>query len=385
MRRAVIIAGLGFGDESKGSMTDFLVRLNKAKLVVRYNGAHQAAHNVVTPEGVHHTFSQFGSGSLAGASTHLSRHMLVDPIALRNEARVLAEKIPDSPWSRLTVDPDCVVVTPYHKIRNQHAEEARGAARHGSVGVGVGEARSDELKGLSVRVRDLNLGGVTLYEKLAEICRTAPYGEPPGIVAGRLVAAARDFNIRTTEQILRQHQSVVFEGAQGVLLDEIYGCAPYNTWTDCTFGNADKIIAAAGGDWEVERVGVLRSYATRHGAGPFPTEDPTVCHPEPHNAMHLWMGPFRQGHFDFTLAEYAIRCCGGVDSLAITHMDSVGDQWKFGQHPAGYYSSAGMVYTTVGKEHVLPLLSNLGPIRYLSYGPTASDKKVVDTGLSLAV
>src|SRR5690349_15156675 len=99
-RIANIVFGLGYGDEGKGTMTDYLSQQNNTNLVVRYNGGSQAAHNVVTETGKHHTFAQFGSGSFnAGVSTLLSRYVFVDPVALVNEAEVLEPKLGENPFN----------------------------------------------------------------------------------------------------------------------------------------------------------------------------------------------------------------------------------------------------------------------------------------------
>lgn len=91
---------------------------------------------------------------------------------------------------------------------------------------------------------------------------------------------------------------VVFEGAQGVLLDEWRGFHPYTTWSTTTFANAETLLAEAGSAQTALRLGVVRCYMTRHGPGPFVTEDPTLELPEPHNQHGAWQGVFRAGHFD---------------------------------------------------------------------------------------
>src|SRR5262249_33586331 len=105
-----------------------------------FNGGAQAAHNVTAPDGRHHTFAQLGAGTFTpGVRTHLSRFMLVDPLALAAEAAHLASSGVTDALGRLTVDRDALVTTPYHRIANQARERARGARRHGSCGMGVGE------------------------------------------------------------------------------------------------------------------------------------------------------------------------------------------------------------------------------------------------------
>ncbi len=107
----------------------------------------------------------------------------------------------------------------------------------------------------------------------------------------------------------------MFEGAQGVLLDEWRGFHPYTTWSTTTFGNVDALGA------EVFRLGVVRTYTTRHGPGPLVTSAPLGV-AEPHNGTGQWQGAFRTGHFDAVAHRYAIAVCGGVDGLAVTHLDA---------------------------------------------------------------
>src|SRR5712664_3469074 len=105
MNKAIIVAGMAYGDEAKGATVDFLCRDLGAGLIIRYNGGHQAAHNVVTPEGKHHTFSQFGSGSfISGVRTHLSHFMLINPIAMLEEEEHLQSLGIHDMWDRTTVD-----------------------------------------------------------------------------------------------------------------------------------------------------------------------------------------------------------------------------------------------------------------------------------------
>jgi adenylosuccinate synthase len=334
--RAFVVAGLAFGDEGKGAVTDWLVRQHRSPLVVRYNGGPQAAHNVVDPSGRHHTFAQFGAGTLAGARTYLSHHMLVDPRALWVESQFLSALVND-PMSRISMSPHCTVITPYHVLANQQRERLRGDARHGSVGRGVGEARRDSLRGFQVTLGDLRDRDITIA-KLEQIRKDKeselglanlphPYRvwemyRSLGIAQWRLESFLDAVYLTTENRPPEGPDTLVFEGAQGVLLDETFGFAPYNSWTDCTFNNAHRLLASIGvEDDDITDVGVVRSYYTRHGAGPFPTEgwQPT-SHEEQHNGTHEWMGEFRVGAFDLPLLDYAIRAAS-PSTLVVTHRD----------------------------------------------------------------
>ena len=110
-----IVVGLGFGDECKGATVDWLCATTDVEAVVRFNGGPQAAHNVITPDGRHHTFAQFGSGSFHEIPTYLSKYMLVNPFNLLVEAEHLAELGVMDPMSLVYIDQDALLVTPYHR------------------------------------------------------------------------------------------------------------------------------------------------------------------------------------------------------------------------------------------------------------------------------
>ena len=122
---------------------------------------------------------------------------------------------------------------------------------------------------------------------------------------------------------LAKSGSTVFEGAQGVLLDQDWGFPPYYTWSDTTAGNALALLETADFSGTSQVIGALRSYSTRHGAGPFPTEDAalTAALSDPTNPTNAWQGDFRVGWFDLCLARYALEAAGRIDALALTCLD----------------------------------------------------------------
>lgn len=333
----VIVVDLGFGDAGKGTVVDHLCSTRPVAAVVRFNGGAQAAHNVVAPDGRHHTFAQFGSGTFTpGVRTHLSRFMLVDPLALAAEAAHLRTLRVGDALDRLTADRDALLTTPYHRAANRARETARGDARHGSCGMGVGETVSYALAHDDApRVGDC-LSPTRLRRRLAAVRDwyrdTFPDGgdvPATGDCADAFTAFGESVEIVGVEHLrtLLRTGDVVFEGAQGVLLDEWHGFHPYTTWSTTTFANAETLLAEAGEYAEpATRLGVLRAYATRHGPGPFVTEDPalTADLPDPHNTADRWQGAFRVGHLDAVALRYALDVAGGVDGLAVTHLDVAG-------------------------------------------------------------
>lgn len=351
-REAWIVVDLGFGDAGKGAIVDFLARDRGAGLVVRWNGGAQAGHTVVTDDGREHTFSQFGAGSFVpGVRTHLGPAFVLHPGGMLVEARRLAGiGVPDG-LARTTVDRRALVITPFQQAAGRIRELARGRRAHGTCGVGVGEAVGDALTGHDDVVR---VGDLEDPDRLARLLHRqrerkrleAPYAEVPAAAADRarpewgvlsdravvprildawapLLGDLRIVDPEEGRRLVHDAGAVVFEGAQGVLLDETWGFHPHTTWSDCTPAGARALLAGA--DVHVTTLGVLRAYATRHGAGPLPTADPAFddALPEPHNGDAGWQGAFRSGPLDLTLLRYALEVANGVDGLAVNHVDRV--------------------------------------------------------------
>ena len=367
--RAYIVVDLGFGDSGKGLLTDFLVRHFEADVVVRYNGGAQAGHNVVTPDGRHHTFSQFGSGMfIPHVKTYLSRHVVIHPGALLIEGDALAGKGVKDPVSRLRLSDQALVITPFHQAANRIREIVRGRNRHGSCGVGVGEAVEDAILHAENRVLAGDLNNPALLrrklraireqkrEQIGALCKDHPIGfllarerevfERDDVIETWISSMARIGELglvvsdSVLEQWLRETKSVIFEGAQGVLLDADAGFHPFTTWSCCTAANAFELIQQMAPDSRVFQIGVMRSYAVRHGPGPLPTEtDDLRSVVSEHNKYNEWQGTVRYGWFDAVLARYAIDVTGGIDSLVVTHLDVLSHlkTWKYctsydGQH-----------------------------------------------------
>ena len=431
MRHSIVV-DLGYGDAGKGGIVDWLCRPESAAAggpvhtVVRFNGGAQAAHNVVTAAGRHHTFAQFGSGTLSapGTRTFLSRFMLVDPLALVGEAEHLASLGVADPLALVSIDRDALLTTPYHQAANRAREAARGATRHGSCGMGIGETAAYALAhpGDAPRVGDCQ-SPRALTRKLALLRDHVSAGTSAGsTAAGDSLPPAEDVTDayraiadRVTitgeghlARLLHQEGRVVFEGAQGVLLDEWRGFHPYTTWSTTTFDNAEALLAEAGMAGQALRLGVTRAYMTRHGPGPFVTEDPTLELPEPHNQAGRWQGPVRRGHLDAVALRYAIEACGGVDAVALTHLDVAAahaDQlrvchgYRVGRHGltdrlmpgpgrdldyqerlTGMLLTARPVYGDAVNQADWPdIVAGIvgAPVAVRSYGPSSADKTAV--------
>ncbi len=364
----VACVGLGFGDEGKGKVVDALVRRTVARTVVRFGGGPQAAHHVVTPEGRVHCFAQFPSGLLvAGTRGWIAREMLIDPLALGREAEALALAGATDGRERLRIDPGCRVVTPFHRLVGRMRELARGARRHGSCGRGVGEAVRDaaargseailarDLLDPSLFVRKLRLQRSVALDHAEQLAEESARGEAGAEVArhfeeirrlgdgaGSAGSALAALATSMTEALagiclagedelaveveleLARGAPVLFEGAHGVLLDSRRGFGPHVTATDTTFAPAGRLAARIAPGRPLFRLGITRAYATRHGAGPFVTEDAglTEALPEPHNVPNPWQGAMRSGPLDLVALRYALSAAAeGPVTLAVTHLD----------------------------------------------------------------
>ncbi|MFO1262075.1 MAG: adenylosuccinate synthetase [Rhodoferax sp.] len=347
--RLVALIGLGFGDCGKGLFTDFLTRHWNAHTVVRFNGGAQAGHNVVLPDRRHHTFSQFSAGTLVpGVCTVLAYPVVVHPGALLIEHAALQRLGVHDAWGRLLIDARCRINTPFHQAGGRLREWARGSHAHGSCGVGVGETVRHGLQhpdqilrygDLANPARALALVGHIRHTLQAEFEDLAPQ-LPAALQAEWALLAHADVEQRWLAQCqaliaacppaaphaiaqrLHRPGTVLLEGAQGVLLDEWRGFHPHTTWSSITTAAAQAVAADAGCTGPMTHLGIVRSYLTRHGAGPLPTHDPALdALPEPHNAGDGWQGAFRRAHPDGVLLRYALAQAGPLDGLLVSHLD----------------------------------------------------------------
>ena len=382
MTHAHILIDLGFGDAGKGSMVDYFVRHSRSDLVVRFSGGAQAAHNVVTDH-EHHTFRQFGSGTLYGARTLYTRDALLDPLMFLDEANALMSKGVREPTSLFLIEDECAITTIFQAAMNRVREVVRGDGRHGSCGLGIGETMSDkeETPGRVLRVADLGNRSLVFKklealqkQKLEEALiltvdadRSLINAEMDILSDVEYVRAATDayLNIRSFMRVIEHGQALdilrgatmpIFEGSQGVLLDEDYGFYPYITRSSVTPKQARSLCDEAGVSYSV--TGILRAYAVRHGAGPMPTEDKILSErvKDHHNTYGPWQRDVRVGHFDVVLARYAIDACGGIDDLVITCTDRLAefDQVKVASAYVEEVQSLPLVplaLRSVGKQH----------------------------------
>lgn len=324
--RARAVIGASFGDEGKGLVTDYLCATEGAGMVVRFNGGAQAGHTVVTPDGRRHVFSHFGSGTFLGVPTFLSQFFTLNPLAYFKEVDAL-RALGVEPLAY--AHPNCLVTTFADMIINQRLEDERGAARHGSVGLGINETwERSKLPNLKITMADL-WNGMSLESRLTEIC-----GKFAAFRTGRKIADAESMIaafVHGCEQFaeavhplgIGQCIDPVFEGAQGLLLDqdnkEFF---PHVTRSHTGMHNVRLLCAQAGID-DIDTYYVSRTYLTRHGAGPLPGEDRSLRYDDDTNVPHPYQGSLRFAPLDTTalLARCAADSKGVKHKLVLTHCD----------------------------------------------------------------
>lgn len=390
-QQVLITTDLGYGDAGKGTMVDALVHKQETELVVRYSGGAQAAHNVVTPDGRHHTFAQFGSGSFKpGVKTYLGPQVLVQPQFLLAEANALQKLGVQSPLSLMTIDERAPIITPYHQLVNRLKELARGTGRHGSTGIGIGETRADSEDDLVTHLTAGDLLQSGVKEQLAAIREQKRESMVSLLQANannsaiidlwhqfnnddlleesiksytKLVQEVHITDSTTLQKALHSGKHVIFEAAQGTLLDEDYGFFPHVTRGKVTTIHAHELLTEVGHTEQAYVLGIVRAYAARHGPGAFPTENAWLrsqIH-EQHNAHGDWQGAFRMGHFDMVATDYAIRVNGKIDGIAVTSIDQLERMESF-HFASKYRDPTGAEY----EKLTLPEKGNLDELEKLS-------------------
>lgn len=327
---AFAVIGAGYGDEGKGLLTDALAHtLGQDTVVIRHNGGAQAGHSVTLPNGQRHVFHHVGSGSLAGARTFLSRHFVSNPIVLADEIAALAG-FGIAP--RIAADENGLFTTPWDMMINQFVEEARGGARHGSCGLGFGETiercadpafatplallrgdpgrlrdRFDSIRRNWVPARLTRLGQPGLWLTHRNLILSEE-GLERAVAAALGLLTQVDLVAKPVEAVSPE-SAVVFEGAQGLMLDQLRGAFPHVTRSHTGLANALE-VAGALGIARIEAVYATRAYVTRHGAGPLLHEQmcpPSPSFSDPTNVPNPWQGRLRFGLLDCDILSAAIR------------------------------------------------------------------------------
>lgn len=330
---AVVLIGSQWGDEGKGKVTDFLAE--KADLVVRYQGGNNAGHTVVA-QGVEFKLHLIPSGILyADKTCIIGNGVVVDPKVLLEELAYLAERKVKT--GKLLISSNAHVIMPYHRLLDELEEEARGEYKIGTTKRGIGPAYMDKSARIGIRIIDL----LDSEEFAAKLRRNLV--EKNNLLAKVYGKEALDFEtifkeytayaeqLRTfvtdsslaIDGSIKAGEKVLFEGAQGTLLDLDHGTFPYVTSSHPIAGGA--CIGAGVGPTKINRVvGVAKAYTTRVGEGPFPTELLDETGERIRESGHEFgttTGRARRcGWFDAVIARYAVRV-SGISDFALMKLD----------------------------------------------------------------
>ena len=333
----VIIVGMQWGDEGKGKIVDLLCPAFDG--VVRYQGGHNAGHTVRFRD-QHFSLHLIPSGILhPGMLCVLGNGMVVAPDAFLAELDRLHEAGVDSA-ERLFVSNRAHVLLPCHALLDQAREEARGAGKIGTTSRGIGPAYESKISRCGLRMCDLFAPDLDerLQAQVAKIQHElASLGAAPSPEAAAYADICRQWGerlkprLRDTEQLLNRWiadgKDLLFEGAQGALLDIDHGTYPFVTSSNSTAGGACTGTGVPptriGG-----AIGVLKAYTTRVGGGPFPSElsgDTAEFLRKRGNEYGTTTGrPRRGGWLDTVVARYA-QLLNGVDAIALTKLDVLDD------------------------------------------------------------
>ncbi|MDD2553093.1 MAG: adenylosuccinate synthase [Desulfotomaculaceae bacterium] len=329
----VVVIGAQWGDEGKGKVTDFLAE--KADMVVRYMGGNNAGHTVVVDD---HEYKMhlIPSGILyPDKMCIIGSGVVIDPAVLLRELETLEKQ--GISTANLRISQRAHVIFPYHQKLDQVEEARKGNNKIGTTCRGIGPAYTDKSARVGIRMIDLldaeefpALLEANMKSKnriLTEVYdgKSLDYGEALNNFKGYAEALRKyvcDTSILVNDAV-RQGQNIVFEGAQGTMLDLDHGTYPYVTSSHPTAAAA--CLGAGIGPTKIGRViGVTKAYTTRVGEGPFPTElndDTGALIREQGGEYGTTTGrPRRCGWFDGVVGRYAVRI-NGLDYLAITKMD----------------------------------------------------------------
>lgn len=333
----VIVIGAQWGDEGKGKITDLLSR--SADVVVRSQGGANAGHTVVV-QGQTFKLHLIPSGILyPETECIIGSGTVIDPSVLLEEMEQL--KALKVSFDNLYISQTAHITLPYHRLIDKASEERRGEYKIGTTGRGIGPTYADKSERIGIRVIDL-MNGDDLREKLEwtisyknvileKLYNLSPL-DPKQVIDEYLGYAEqlRPFVIDSSLKIyeaIQKKKNILFEGAQGTLLDLDHGTYPYVTSSNPIAGGA--CVGAGIGPTMIDRViGVAKAYTTRVGEGPFPTElqEEIGAHLGDRGAeFGTTTGrPRRCGWFDAVIGRYAVRI-NGIDCLAITKLDVLDD------------------------------------------------------------
>jgi len=330
----VTVVGSQWGDEGKGKIVDWLS--SRADVVVRFQGGHNAGHTLVI-NGVTYKLSLLPSGIVRpGKVSILGNGVVIDPFAFLKEVSTVREKGVEISPKNLMIAENAALILPLHGQIDRAIEESRGDRKIGTTGRGIGPAYQDKVARRGLRVCDLEhrdvvrdkLEALVSYNNAlmrgfgwAEVNKDEMYDSIMGIADQ--ILPFKGVVWKRLDEAKYKGEKVLFEGAQGHMLDVDHGTYPYVTSSNIVAAQA--AVGAGVGPRSVGYVlGITKAYTTRVGAGPFPTEllDDTgeLIGQRGHEFGTVTGRKRRCGWFDAVLVRQAIKT-GGIDGIALTKLD----------------------------------------------------------------
>ena len=330
----VTVVGSQWGDEGKGKIVDWLCE--RADAVVRFQGGHNAGHTLVI-DGRTYKLSLVPSGVVRpGTLSIIGNGVVVDPWALLDEIDGLADQGLDIGPDRLMVADNAALILPVHRLVDAASERARGNTPIGTTGRGIGPAYEDKVARRAIRLCDL-AEPETLRAKLDQLLHYrnallrafgAEEADPEALhrqlteVAGRILPYA-GVAWQRLEALRKQGARVLFEGAQGAMLDVDHGTYPFVTSSHTVGGHAAAGSGAGGGALGYV-LGITKAYTTRVGAGPFPSEEEgevgTLLGQRGNEFGTVTGRKRRCGWFDSVMVRQAVKV-SGINGIALTKLD----------------------------------------------------------------
>lgn len=334
---AFIVLGAQWGDEGKGKMTDYLAE--GADVVVRFQGGNNAGHTVEVGD-KQYKLHLIPSGILYDEKKNvIGNGVVVDPQALFEEIEYLENMGVKVTPEKLMISDRAHLIMPYHKVLDKLKEKARGKNDIGTTGKGIGPCYTDKIERSGIRICDL-LHADVFEEKLRENVKAKNLyitkvleGEPVDVekvladykeYAKKIKPFVKDTSVKVYDSI-KANKNVLFEGAQGMLLDIDYGTYPYVTSSNTIAGGVSNGVGI-GPNLITNAVGIAKAYTTRVGKGPFPTELTDSVGDwirEKGHEYGVTTGRSRRcGWLDLVILKTTARVCG-LTSLAVTKIDTL--------------------------------------------------------------
>jgi len=347
--KAKVVVGLGYGDEGKGLTVNELCKTSDDPVIVRFNGGQQAGHTV-HHEGMKHICTNFGAGVLQNIPVYFSEHTTFYPVSIQHEINTLSKLGITDPI--LVLHPLARITTPWDVYENKQCEDN---INHGTCGLGVGKTMKRNEGTFKLYAVDL-LHEETLMEKITMIEKEIrPLGKTMVSAFDKewdeFIAALVNISWKIADySYLKSFDTIIFEGAQGIMLDMDHGVFPHVTYSNTTSKNAMEICDKLGLE-DREIYGITRAYSTRHGNGVY-SGDPIELTETEHetNESNYFQGVFKTAKMNYERLNFALHVeeiysAGYKHFLVVTCCNQVLEKDEFKPEELQYTEFSSIYYS----------------------------------------